>query len=68
MKMLLAIGMMLAILSVAYAGEVTADKLKSCESAYREKNKADKAAAPVGFKPDRERGFRQAFIAECLSK
>jgi len=52
----------------AYAAEISADKLKACESAYREKNKADKDAAPEGYKVSRPRGFRQAFIVECLSK
>jgi hypothetical protein len=70
MKKLLISIVTAAILGVpeAYALEINADKLKACETAYREKNRADKEAAPEGYKPSRPRGFRQAFIVECLSK
>ena len=58
----------LVIATSAMAAEITAPQVKACETELTAKNKADKAAAPEGFKPDHPRGYRQTFIAECLSK
>jgi len=59
-----------AILGVpeAYAATVTAEHVSACETAYREKNKADNDAAPEGYKVKREKGHKAKYIAECLSK
>ena len=61
------IALLTAFATHAYA-EVSADQVKACETEYRAKNKADKAAAPEGFKPDRPKGYKADFIATCLSK
>jgi hypothetical protein len=47
---------------------VTGEQVKACQQQLAAKNKADNAAAPAGFKPVRERGYSQNYIAECLSK
>jgi hypothetical protein len=52
----------------AHGATITPDQLSACESAYREKNKADNDAAPEGYKVKRDKGHKAKYIAECLSK
>lgn len=68
MKPIIAIAIVFTLTSLANAATITADQIKACEATFREKAKAEKEAAPTGFKPDHPRGYKQAFIAECLSK
>lgn len=53
--------------SPAFAN-VTPEKVKACETQLRDKNKAENAAAPAGYKVAREKGYRQNYLADCLSK
>ena len=50
-----------------YAATVTVEQVKACEAAYWAKDKADKAAAPEGYKPNRPKDYRANFIATCLN-
>jgi hypothetical protein len=65
MKRILITAILAAVLGAA---SVSPEQLKACEASLREKNKADKANAPEGYKVSRPRNFRQTFLAECLSK
>ena len=68
-KLSIAIGVAV-ILGVpgAHGATITPDQISACETAYRERNKADNDAAPEGYKVKREKGFKAKYIAECLSK
>lgn len=50
-----------------FAQGISPAKVAQCETDYRAKGKAEKAAAPKGYKPDRPKGYKAEFLAKCLS-
>lgn len=68
LKATIALGLMLILTGLARSEEISIEKMKACETQLKDKNKEDKAAAPAGFKPDHPRGYRIAYIVECLKK
>jgi hypothetical protein len=68
MRTLLATIAICGVLTVnVYAAAITVEQVKACEAAYWAKERADKAAAPEGYKPARPKDYRANFIASCLN-